>query len=217
MIGDAYDDLVELEDEAAYDESDEDYGDDTDDVLDALMDSTDSSYLAERRKKRGGAKRGRTPKRGVKTAAGKPAYRTPPAPAGGAVTQKQLQDALTRVGVDIRRNAEGIKTVNTRLNTITGRVDSVVSVSAAQNRALTRLDKQMKIDGAFEFVEALKPGTGGASATIDIYQILKGVTKSGFLGDGTGAWSNPLVIGGIGLLLNRPEILGGFLTPRTTP
>ena len=47
-----------------------------------------------------------------------------------------------------------------------------------------------------------------------MYQLLKGATKSGFLGDGTGAMSNPLVIGGLGLLLNNPNLLSGILAPK---
>lgn len=209
MSGEAYDDFVELDE--AYDDSDEDYGtEDTDDVLDSLMESSGSGYLAER--KRGRGRRGRTPKRGVKTARGKPAYRTPPPSAGGAVSQTQLKEALGRVGDEDRRNAEGIKTINARLNTLGGQVDGVLAVTASQTRTLTRIDKQMKIDGAFEFVEAFTPTQAGAS--INVYQLLKGATKSGFLGDGTGAMSNPLVIGGLGLLLNNPNLLSGILAPK---
>jgi hypothetical protein len=136
-------------------------------------------------------------------------YRAPVAP-GGAVDQKQLHDALARVAADVKRNGEGIKTLNTRLGGLTTRVDDVVSVNQIQSRAIGKLDKQMKIDGALDLAESFTPG--GISA----FQLLRGAVKSGLLGEGKGALGNPLVIGGIGLVLNNPGILGGLL-PRPNP
>ena len=197
MNGEAYD-------EADFGESDLGISE-MDEMLDGLVDARESDYTE---RKRGG--RGRRGGAGsVPAARGDNAYR-PPAAAGGFVTQKQLQDALGRVGADVKRNGEGIKTINTRLGGLTTRVDDVVAVNRIQSREIGKLDKQMKIDGALELAESFTPG--GISA----FQLLKGAVKSGLLGDGKGPRGNPLVIGGIGLVLNNPGILGG-LVPRSTP
>jgi hypothetical protein len=203
MNGEAYDDVMELdEDLSDYGDSDMgDYTSEMDEMLDGLVDARESAYAERKRKRRG---RRPAPAKGVPTARGGSAYRAPAA-AGGPVNQKQLQDALARVGGDVKRNAEGIKTINTRLGAISSRVDDVVSVNRIQSHEIGKLDKRMKIDGALELVESFTPG--GLSA----FQLLKGAVKSGLLGEGKGALGNPLVIGGIGLVLNNPGILGGLL------
>jgi hypothetical protein len=184
-------------------------GGEVDDMLDALMESGGADDLSERRRQRN---RQRSRAKGVQTAQGRSAYREPGAAApGGPVTQKQFKEALDRVGADVRRNAEGIKAINTRLNTLDGRVDGVVTVATKHSRELVRLQQQMKVDGALELVESLNPTSG----TLDVYQLLKGAVKLGFLGDGKGPLSNPAVIGGAGLLLRNPGILGGLFAPRT--
>jgi len=197
MNGEAYDDAMDFEGYGEFDESD--IGE-MDEMLDGLVDARESDFTE--RKRRGRGRRGGN--RPVPAARGGNAYRAPSAPAG-AVNQKQLHDALSRVGADAKRNGEGIKTINTRLSGLTTRVDDVVSVNQLQSRAIGKLDKQMKIDGALELVESFTPG--GISA----FQLLKGAVKSGLLGEGKGALGNPLVIGGIGLVLNNPGILGGLL------
>ena len=200
MNGEAYDDSV---DEGFADYEDSDMGmSEMDEMLDGLVDARED--FSERRR---GRRRGQP--KGVPAAKGGSAYRPPAAP-GGFVTQKQLQDALGRVGADVKRNGEGIKTINARLGGLTTRVDDVVAVNKVQSRTLGRLDKQMKIDGALDLAESFTPG--GISA----FQLLRGAVKSGLLGEGKGALGNPLVIGGIGLVLNNPGILGGLL-PKTTP
>lgn len=209
MNGESYEDIVQLEGDA-YDDSEDYGGEDVDDVLDSLIESNGADFSERRRGgKRGrNGKRGAAPARGVQTGSGQNAYRAP-ANEGGTVTQKQLKDALARVGVDVRRNAEGIKTINTRLQTIGSRVDSVVAISDAHNKKIMRFDKQMQLDGTFEFVESLTP-TG-----VNLYQILKGAAKSGMLGDGTGALANPFVLGGLGLVLNNPALLSGLIPNKT--
>jgi hypothetical protein len=102
----------------------------------------------------------------------------------------------------IARNGTGIKTVNSRVNGLKGRVDGVVTVNTAQSRYIRKLNKQMKIDAALEFAESYD-GT-----SIDIYQILKGAVKSGMLDSTKGAFSNPLLVGGLGFLLRNPGFLG---------
>jgi hypothetical protein len=146
----------------------------------------------------------------VPTAQGRSAYREPAAGAAAPVPQKQLKDVMDRVGGDVRRNAEGIKAINGRLNALDGRVDGVVTVATRHSRELARVQQQMKIDGALELVEAVNL-SGGA---LDAYQLLKGAVKLGLLGTGKGALSNPAVIGGAGLLLRNPNILGGLFGPR---
>jgi hypothetical protein len=198
MNGEAYGEAFDGEDIGEADMSE------MDEMLEGLVESR-NDY--SERKRSGGGKRGGGGPRGVPSAGGGSAYRTPQA-AGGYVTQKQLEEALGRVATDVKRNGEGIKTLNTRLGGLTTRVDDVVSVNKIQSRELGKLDKQMKIDGALDLAEAFTPG--GISA----FQLLRGAVKSGFLGEGKGALGNPLVIGGIGLILNNPGILGG-LVPRT--
>jgi hypothetical protein len=197
-----YDDLVDFDDEPDYADLDEDYsGEEMDEMLDELIDSADSEDLAERRRRRQRS-RARQRQKPVPTATGKSAYRTPGA--GGLVTQKQLQDALTRVGADVKRNAAGIKTINGQLGGIRTRIDGVVTVNAAQSRAIAKLDRQMKIAGALEVVQAFEPGR------LDAFQLLKGAAASGVIGGGKGALGNPWVIGGLGLLLRNPAFLGGL-------
>lgn len=211
MSTSSYDDLIDFDDDIELDDADEDYDtEEIDEMLDALVDSDGDEDMAERlfRRKARRRARAKSKRKPVPTAAGRPAYRPPVMP--GFVTQKQLQDALGRVGADVKRNVAGIKTVNARLNGLNGRVDGVVSVNAVQSRALGKLDRQMKIAGALEIVQALEPGR------LDAFQLLKGAAASGFIGDGKGALSNPWVIGGLGMLLRNPGFLGG-LTQQAAP
>lgn len=190
MNGDVFDDVMDYPDYVDVD--DEDYGEEFEEMLDELGESDeDSSEFFRRKRKK------RPKKRPVRTAAGRPAYRAPGGKgAPSFVTQKQLQDALTRVGTDVNRNAQGIKQVNSRLN-------GVVSVNAIQSREIARIDKRMKIDGALELVESFS--TSAEGATLDTFQLFKGAVKSGWLGEGK-AMNNPILVGGIGLAL-RSDLL----------
>src|SRR5882724_9314328 len=98
-------------------------------MLDALMDEADQD-LAERSRSRRQQQR-----RGVRTATGRSAYQPPSQ--GGYVTQQQFKEAMSRVGDETRRNAEGIKTVNARMA-------DVVGVSKVQSRKIGSLDTRMK-------------------------------------------------------------------------
>jgi len=198
MSGEAYDEM-ELEDYPDVDEDVEDYGpSEVDEMLDGLVESAEDFSERKRRNKARGRGRGSKP---VPTAPGRNAYRSPNE--SGYVTQKQLKEALTRVGVDIKRNATGIKTVNTRLNGITTRVDDVVSVSKTQSGRIRKLDKRTKNDAVLELVGSIQ-ANGGLTA----FQAYKSAVGGGLIGEGEGAFGNPLVIGGIGLLLANPNILG---------
>lgn len=206
MNGDAYDDMVELDELSEVDEDVEDYGPgEVDEMLDGLVES--DMQLAERKRRR---RRGRTPPKGVPTAPGRNAYRGPTE--SGPVTQKQLRDALTRVGVDIKRNATGIKTINTRLNGITRRVDDVVTVNGIQSREIGKLDRRSRADAVLELVGSLQQN-GGLTA----FQAFKSAVGGGLIGGGQGTFGNPLVLGGIGLLLSNPNILGNLLPAATPP
>jgi hypothetical protein len=202
MNGEDYE-TMEMEDSYSMNGAEYDHGE-VDEMLDSLIDAAGGDFGEAKR-----GRRGRQPNRAVPTAPGRSAYREPVA--GGAVTQKQFKDALDRVGGDIRRNAEGIKTINARLNALDGRVNSVVSVATLHSRQMTRFEKQMKVDGALELVEALN-GT-----SLNAFQLLKGAVKLGFLGDGKGPMSNPAVIGGLGLFIRNPGILGSFGGLATPP
>jgi len=216
------DDLIDYETEVDL-ESDvdaEDYeyaAEEVDDMLDALMLGEDEEDFGERRRRRRRSRRGRMAKRRpVRTAAGRSAYRAPVTKA--FVTQNQLKDALGRVGKDIRRNAMGIKSVNTQLGRINGQLRDVVTVNGVQNGRLNKVDKQLQLDGALEFAQSFTVSTDGGttSLVLNFPQILKGAVKSGMLGDLKGTLANPLVIGGIGLLLNNPQVIGGLLGAKSS-
>jgi hypothetical protein len=158
-------------------------------------------------------------KRPVTTATGRSAYRAPQqAQDKGYVTQKQLQDALGRVGSDVRRNALGIKTINTRLGAIDTRVDAVVAVNTAQSQKLGQLDRQMRLDGALDVAQSISLSTESGQLTMqpNLGRLLQGAIKSGLIGtDPKGAFSNPALVGGIGFLLSNPAILGNILGGRS--
>jgi hypothetical protein len=184
----------------AFDSGEADYGQgEVDEMLEGIGDGSEA-YLAERQ--RNPRRRGGPPSRGVPAATGGSAYRAPQA-AAGYVTQAQLKEALARVGTDVKRNADGIKAINAR-------VSDVVTVNRIQSQEIGKLDKRMKIDGVLDFVESY------SGNNINAYLALKGAVKYGLLGEGKGALGNPLVIGGIGLLLRNPGILSG-LTTTTNP
>ena len=204
-----YDSDIMESDEAleAYQEY-EAYDTEVDDMLDALMDETEQD-LAERRRRR---RQQQQQRRGVRTATGRTPYQAPVE--SGYVTQKQFKEAMGRVGEETRRNAEGIKTVNTRLGTLDGRVSDVVTVSKSQSRKIGALNTRMKLDGALDFASSFTLNTTGDAVNLDLSQVLRGALKNGALGDGKGALSNPLVVGGIGFVLRNPGIISGLLTPR---
>jgi len=183
---------------------DDDTEDNVDEVLEMMMGETtfgEDEDMSERRPKRGRSKRRRRGQgRGVRTAPKGSSYRRP-------VPKKYVTHAEFKKTTDIQdrkiaRNGTGIKTVNSRVNGLKGRVDGVVTVNTAQSRYIRKLNKQMKIDAALEFAESYD-GT-----SIDIYQILKGAVKSGMLDSTKGAFSNPLLVGGLGFLLRNPGFLG---------
>lgn len=170
-----------------------------DDMLDALMESVDGGEFAERRKRR------RAQRKGVPAAKGANAYRAPVP--STYVTQKQLADALSRVGEDVRRNAMGIKTLNEQVSTLTGQVKDVVSVNRVQSERIARLDKLMRIDGALDIAKGFVIATDTAGAatgiTVDPAHLLTGALKSGALGDMKGALGNPALLAGLGFVLNN--------------
>ena len=186
-------DSMDVEEEPVLEEPYEE--EEIDEMLDALVEEDqEQEDLAERRRRR------RRSARPVVTPFGRPALPMSGLPPGAPVTQRQLQALEMRVA----RNGQGIRAVNARVNTVNGRVNGVVAVNRAQNRQIGRVDKIIKIDGAFELIEAYSAGA------IDLYQLLKGAVKSGFIVQSKGPLSNPLVIGGIGLVLRNPSLLPGI-------
>jgi hypothetical protein len=136
------------------------------------------------------------------------------------VSQQQLKEVMQRVGVDIRRNAMGIKTINTRVGQLTGRVDGVVDASRTHGTRIARLNKQMELDGALDFAKSVAvtsdATTGELRVVPDFSQLLKGLVKTGVIGGMTGPLANPFVVGGLGFLLSNTGILTNLLAPRTT-
>jgi hypothetical protein len=186
-------------------------------MLDSMMEEADSEFAEARR-----GRRHQPQRRGVPTAKGGSAYRAPTE--DGYVTQKQFKEALSRVGDETRRNAEGIKTVNARMGKLDSQVSDVVTVAKTHSKRINTLDTRMKLDGALDFATSftLVQGTAAvgstpavpASLSLDASQLLRGVVKNGLLGDGKGALSNPWLVGGIGMLLKNPGIVGGLLTQK---
>lgn len=207
----AYDYEMEAED------SSDEAADDVDDMLDALIEADDEDLSERKRRGRRGRGRPGGARPPVRTASGAPAYRAPVS--AGTVTQAQLKDALGRVGTDVRRNAEGIKAVNSQLGRLTGQVKDIVGVNGAQSGRIGRLDRLMKLDGAIDFATSFSIDTTSGTALLvpNLPQLLRGALKSGMVGSGDAksALSNPLLIGGLGFLLNNPQIFTGLLGGRT--
>jgi hypothetical protein len=192
-------------------ESDESYEQEVDDMLDALMESED---ISERRRRTNQRARARAAGRaGVPTATGQTAYRAPDSNA--PVTQKQLKDALSRVGEDVKRNAAGIKTLNGQVGGLNTRIDGIVSVNTTQSKSIARLDKQMQIDGALNFAQGLRLQDGGDGLALvpDASLLIQGAIKTGLIGT-SGALGNPALVGGIAFLLTQTNILGNVFGPR---
>jgi hypothetical protein len=196
------DDVVDSDESA---EDMDNTADEVDDMLDALMESDEEADLTERIRRRPRARRGTGAMRwpAVRMASDGSAYRAPAQQ--GYVTQGQLREALGRVGTDVRRNAQGIKTVNSQLGRLTDQVKGVVSVNSAQNARIRKLDKQMQIDGALDLAASFEGGS------LNAFQLLKGAVKSGVLGEPKGPLGNPVVVGAIGFLLNNNQILRGLI------
>jgi len=217
MDYETYEDIAEMDEDMDVELYDEDEGeeyeeDEVNEMLESLMSESigDEEDLAERRRRKSRRhRRGRAKGRGVRTARGRSAYRAPLS--RQYVTQIQLKNALGRVGKDVRRNALGIKSVSKKISGLDTRVDGVVSVNTVQSKHIRKLDKQMKLDGALDFAQSVSADTEG-NLVLDLSQLLKGAVKSGMLGTGTGALSNPAVIGGLGFLLNNRQIFGGLLS-----
>ena len=217
MIEELYDDYDDLDDDMEMElfdveqEDDEDE-DDIEDMLEAMMESDEEDDdLSERRRRRRNRRRRRRNKsrRSVSTAKGRSAYRSPTSKK--YVTHPQLKSALARVGKDVRRNALGIKSVNKKITGVDNRVDGVVSVNRVQSKNIGKLNRQMKLDGALEFAESITTNDDG-TLSLNLLPLLKGAIKSGMLGSSKGAFANPALIGGLGFLLNNPQIIGGLLS-----
>jgi hypothetical protein len=114
----------------------------------------------------------------------------------------------------------GIKTINTRVGQIAGRVDGVADASRMHATRITKLNKQMQLDGALDFSKSITVSADATSGELrvvpDFSQVLKGLVKTGVVGTTTGPLSNPWVVGGVGFLLSNTGILTNLLAPRTT-
>lgn len=219
MDYESYDDLLAVEDYEMYDNTiEDDYGDYDDDaetaldeLYEALMDAQESGDLGELmdsfdEKKRRPRKR---PARG----------RTPPI----RPLLRQLPSQLPKKGgsccIDPRvsRDLVTLKQQNAqqdrKLRDIEGLARKNLSVNTLQTKSIGKIHKQMKLDGALDFASSIAMTSSGLE--INLAHVLKGAIKSGMLGDPRGALGNPLVIGGLGVLLNNPSILSGLFAPKT--
>jgi len=130
------------------------------------------------------------------------------------VTQKQLKDALGRVGADVKRNAMGIKSVNSRVGKLGSRVDGIATVNRVQSKQIGKVQKLIQLDAALDFAQGIS--FDGGDLALDPYHLFRGAVKSGMVGDAKGAAGNPFLVGAIGLVLNRPTVLGRFLSDNTS-
>jgi len=208
-----YDDGADLDDWYSDADDLDAYADDDyqiDSMLDALAAEDDGEMddLSERRGRRG-RKRRRSARRGrqqaVRTASKQSSYRRPVPKR--YVTHAEFKKTSDAQDHKIARNGSGIKSVNGRLNKLDSRVSDVVTVNSAQTTHIKKLNRQMRIDGALEFAESYD------GAAIDVYQLLKGAVKSGMLDSQSGAFANPMVVGGLGFLLRNPAFLRQFFAP----
>ncbi|MEL7197793.1 MAG: hypothetical protein AAGL10_05695 [Pseudomonadota bacterium] len=155
-----------------------------------------------RRGRRGGLFGRRGKRRGVPTASRRQAYKRPPS--RNYVTHAQLKKVADTQDRKIARNGKGIKTVNSRISSVNSRVSSVARVNAAQSRRLKSIKNKMKIDAALDIAEAYDGNE------ISLYQLYKGALKSDLIDTSKGAFSNAGVAGGVGFVLNNPELLSRF-------
>ncbi len=216
---DAYDieDIELLDDiESDFDEDDFEIDDDVedavDDMLDAMMDSAEDDDDPEEmadffwRKKRRKSKRYKSRRgRRVPYSRGRSAYRKPRR--GRYVTQPQLKTALAKVGKEHKRNALGIRSLNSKLARARSGIAANAKINRIQSKQLSKINKIHKADGVLEFVAAYD----AENQSVDAFQLLKGAVKSGMIGTGKGGLSNPYIIGGLGLLLNNSNLLGNLV------
>ncbi len=184
------------------DDTDEGFYDsgEVENVLEALMENDE---LGERRRRR---RRRVTPSvSAIPTAAAFTTTRR--MEARGFVTRAEFIQATDELWTGEKRNAKGIRTLNTRLGRVSGQVTELAAVNAAQSQRIARLDKLLKLDGVLDLVEGVKVSTTDNKLEFNFFQLLKGAVKVGALGDAKGFAGNPLVVGGAGLLLNNPDLL----------
>jgi hypothetical protein len=114
------------------------------DLLDELAaeDEGEAADILERRRRRRRRRRPRGRRR-VPSASGRGYYRQ--RPSRNYVTQAQLQAGLERVARDVRKNASGIKTVNSRLRSLSASHSrDIARVNAAHDRDVAQLKKDIK-------------------------------------------------------------------------
>lgn len=173
------------------------YPEDIDDILDSMIEEAEDYDFAER-----APGRPRTIRPGVRPRPGaiRPGQRpgmTPrrsPAPQGGAMAQPR--DAASRAD---------LAAMQARLTKVE---QGMVSLAAGQARTsvnIATLDRARKVDGALDLASSFRNGE------LDVFQLVRGTIKGGFVGEPTGAFGNPVLIGVIGLLLNNPNLLDGIL------
>ena len=116
-----------------------------------------------------------------------------------------------RSGVtEVQRNGQGIKAINDRINALDSKVDQAVKAVAQDRAAVRRLEKLGKIDGALDLAASVNSDPSTGAISIDVFQVVKGSLKSGFLGEPKGALGNPVLIGAAGLLLRNPGLVGNI-------
>jgi hypothetical protein len=179
--------LEELEYELDEDDDDEmeyDALEEIEELLESIEEdgAYDLEEDAERRRRRRRGRRGRAriaprrpmPRR-VPTAGGKGLYQRPPSK--NLVTQAQLKQALDKVGVEIRKNAAGIKAINTQVAQVNGRItevnsrlggriDTVSAVNDRQNKAIAGVKRQQESMQQGLLFQALLGG-GKRKATLE--------------------------------------------------
>ncbi|MEW5250048.1 hypothetical protein [Microbulbifer discodermiae] len=165
-----------------------------DDIFEALMEDDDEDFdddedddFSERRRRR---RRRRSRKKG---------YRTDPRVKRDLVALKRKNRHQDKLIYQNRRRS----LQNRKRSLANARVNRV------QNKRLGQLHRQQKLDGALEIARSISAADNGLD--IDLVQLFQGAVKSGMFGDLSGALGNPALMGGIALLLNNRQLLGGLV------
>lgn len=121
-----------------------------------------------------------------------------------------------RPGVaEAQRNGQGIKAINDRINALDSKVDQTVRAIAHDRAAVRRLEKLGKLDGALDLAAGFTFDSAAGNLNIDLLQVIKGLLKSGFLGEPKGALGNAALVGGAGFVARNPAVISGIFRPRT--
>lgn len=203
--GDVYDDIDDLDDDDDDELYDSDYDpDEAEDLIDDLLgeaadgygDDLGDFFWGKKKRRRRRRNRGRR----VNRASRRRSY-IPPA-SSRKVQQRQLKTITDAQDRKIARNASGIKTLTKSVNGMQRRVSGLVRVNTMQTSQIRALRTRLRTDAAIDVATAFE------GENIDFGNIARAAAKFGAFDKG--AFSNPYLIGGLVLLLQRGNLLGNL-------